>query len=73
MLIRRALREGPFDMKDLATEAGISYDALYSWAKGRRNPTPESIAQLAAGLRARAAKLVKLAEELEGGRSGRQG
>jgi hypothetical protein len=30
--IERALSEGPFTIQQLAHEAGISYDTLYSWA-----------------------------------------
>lgn len=65
MLIRRALEEGPFSMQQLAEDAGVSYDTLYSWARGRRAPQPEGIRQLAEGLRRRRDMLDALAEELD--------
>ena len=65
MLIQRVLDEGPFSMQQLADESGISYDALYSWAKSRRSPKAESLRQLAAGLRQRGERLESLAEDLE--------
>lgn len=66
MIVQRALSEGPFMLKQLAEEAGLSYDALRSWATGRRTPQPESLRQLADGLRRRAEVLQELAGELEG-------
>ena len=65
MLIQRVLDEGPFSMQQLAEESGISYDALYSWAKSRRSPKADSLRQLAAGLRQRGERLESLAADLE--------
>jgi transcriptional regulator with XRE-family HTH domain len=65
MLIQRVLEEGPFSMHQLAAESGISYDTLYSWAKSRREPRPDTLRQLAAGLRQRSERLAELAADLE--------
>lgn len=65
MLIQRVLEEGPFSMRQLADESGVSYDALYSWAACRRDPRADSLRQLAAGLRQRGSHLNDLADELE--------
>lgn len=62
--IDRALSEGPFTIQQLAGEAGISYDTLYSWVKGRRVPRRENVRQLASGLEKRADLLREIAEEL---------
>lgn len=63
-LIQRALDEGPFSIQQLAEEAGISYDSLYSWAKRRRVPRPENLRQLASGFEQRAESLRRIADEL---------
>jgi transcriptional regulator with XRE-family HTH domain len=64
--IERALSEGPFTIQQLADEAGISYDTLYSWVKGRRVPRPENVRQLASGLERRADLLREIADDLQG-------
>lgn len=64
--IERALSEGPFTIQQLAEDAGISYDTLYSWVKGRRVPRPENVRQLASGLGKRADLLREIAEDLKG-------
>lgn len=63
-LVRRALEEGPFTIQQLATEAGVSYDTLYSWAKHRRVPRRENVEQLAKGFESRAERLWKIARDL---------
>lgn len=62
--VRRALKDGPFAMRQLAAESGLSYDVLRSWRTGRRRPNRESIRKLAAGLTRRADRLKGLAGEL---------
>lgn len=62
--IERALSEGPFTIQQLASEAGVSYDTLYSWVKGRRVPRPENVRQLASGLTNRSDLLRELADAL---------
>jgi transcriptional regulator with XRE-family HTH domain len=65
VIVQRALKEGPFAMRQLAQASGLSYAALRAWSAGDRIPQPESLRQLALGLKARAAKLQELAEQLE--------
>ena len=65
MLVQRVLREGTFSMRELAQDAKVSYGALRAWASGVRTPEGESLNKLSEGLRARAARLVELAEELD--------
>ena len=62
--VTRALKEGPFAMRQLAADAGLSYDVLRSWRSGRRRPSRDSIRKLAAGLAKRSERLKALAAEL---------
>jgi transcriptional regulator with XRE-family HTH domain len=62
--IRRVLQEAPFAMRQLASDAGLSYDVLRSWRSGRRRPSRSSAARLAAGLQQRGELLLRLAAEL---------
>lgn len=64
LLIQRVLEEAPFSMRQLAEEAGISYDAIRSWATERRTPRPESVQQLATALERLGHRLQGLAGEL---------
>lgn len=63
-LVREALRDAPFAMRQLAAESGLSYDVLRSWRSGRRHPNKESVRRLAEGLAARAERLNRLAQNL---------
>lgn len=65
MLIQEALEKGPFSIQDFAEDVGVSYHTLYSWVRGRRTPQPESVKQVAEGLRKRAKKLEELAAKLD--------
>lgn len=65
MLVARIVDQSCQTRAQLARDAGLSEDTLWSWITGRRNPSPERLRQLAAGLRGRAQKLLDLAEELE--------
>ena len=62
--VRRALRDGPFAMRQLAADSGLSYDVLRSWRSGRRRPNPDSVRKLAEGLSRRSDSLRELAREL---------
>jgi hypothetical protein len=62
--VRRALKDGPFAMRQLAADSDLSYDVLRSWRSGRRRPNPESVRKLASGLARRADRLRLLAGEL---------
>jgi hypothetical protein len=66
MLVMKALREGPFSMRQLADAEGLSYGVLRAWSMGRRTPEPENLRRLAEGFRNRASALQELAAELEG-------
>lgn len=63
--VRRALREGPFAMRQLAADSGLSYDVLRSWRSGRRRPNAESVRKLAEGLARRSDILRDLARDLK--------
>ena len=63
-LVEQALAEGPFTIQQLAADAGISYDSLYSWAKHRRVPKPENLRQLARAFERRAEALHRLSARL---------
>jgi hypothetical protein len=62
--VQQVLREAPFAMRQLASEAQLSYDVLRSWRSGRRRANPESARRLADGLAARAERLHTLARDL---------
>jgi transcriptional regulator with XRE-family HTH domain len=66
MLIQRVLEEAPFSMRQLAMEAGISYDTARSWATERRTPRPENLKQLADAIQQRGERLHDLARQLRG-------
>jgi transcriptional regulator with XRE-family HTH domain len=63
-LVQRALREGPFSMRQLADDAGLKYDVLRGWAIGRRTPTAENLSRMADGFEQRAQQLRHIADEL---------
>lgn len=64
MSVQSALKEGPFTLRDIASEAGLSYHAIQSYALGRRTPDPETAAKLAGILAARGAAITQLADGL---------
>lgn len=64
MLIERILQEGPFSMNEISRETGLSYDALRSWAAGRRTPRRDGLEKLAAYLERHGKQLQDFAEEL---------
>jgi transposase-like protein len=64
-IVQRALQEGPFAMRQLAAECGLSYDVLRSWRSGRRRPNRASVQRLAQGLSRRADALKEISRELK--------
>jgi transcriptional regulator with XRE-family HTH domain len=62
--IRRVLRDAPFAMRQLAADAGLSYDVLRSWRSGRRRPSRSSAQRLADGLERRGEQLLSLSRQL---------
>jgi transcriptional regulator with XRE-family HTH domain len=65
MMIQRVLDDAPFSMRQIAEEAGVSYDAVRSWATNRRTPKPENLAQLAEALHRRGDQLHAMGDELQ--------
>jgi hypothetical protein len=68
MLIARVIQESGVGRAQIARDAGLSTASLNAWTgqgKAQRNPQPESLRQLAAGLRRRRDVLDALADELE--------
>jgi hypothetical protein len=63
-VVRKVLREGPFAMRQLAADSGLSYDVLRSWRSGRRRPNPESVRKLADGIARRSDALRELSRDL---------
>ena len=63
-LVQRALRDGPFSMRQLAEDADLSYGVLRAWAMGRRTPTPENVSRIADGFERRAERLHAIITEL---------
>lgn len=63
-VVQRVLRDGPFSMRQLAEDAGLSYGVLRAWAMGRRTPTPENLSRIADGFERRAERLHTIITEL---------
>lgn len=64
MMIQRVLDDAPFSMRQIAEEAGVSYDAVRSWATNRRTPKPDNLVQLADALHRRGDQLHAIGDEL---------
>jgi predicted transcriptional regulator len=64
LLIQQILRDLPFSMRQIAEEAGVSYDAVRSWATERRTPRTENLMQLADAIERRSHEMQALAEAL---------
>ena len=65
MLVHQIIEDSGLPRTLISRDSGLSPDALHSWLSKRRTPQPESLRQLAAGLRQRGAHLNELAAELE--------
>ncbi len=63
-LIQQILRDVPFSMRQIAEEAGVSYDAVRSWATERRTPRTENLVQLADAIERRSQEMHVLAAAL---------
>lgn len=63
-VVQRVLRDGPFSMRQLAEDAGLSYGVLRAWAMGRRTPTPENLSRIADGFERRAERIHAIVTEL---------
>ena len=60
-----ALKTATPSLRQIARRAGLSYSAVRMYVRGHRTPAPTIVRRIAKVLRARAAKVAKLAEELE--------
>jgi transcriptional regulator with XRE-family HTH domain len=63
-VVQRVLRDGPFSMRQLAEDAGLSYGVLRAWAMGRRTPTSENLSRIADGFERRAERIHAIIAEL---------
>lgn len=63
-MIDQALDRAAASLEDVARDVGVSYETLYAWKNGRRNPSPENLARLADALEKRGGELTELAREL---------
>ena len=63
-MVQRVLRDGPFSMRQLAEDAGLSYGVLRAWAMGRRTPTPDNLSRIADGFERRTERLHAIITEL---------
>lgn len=63
-MIEKVLERATASLEEIAEEAGVTYNTLYGWKAGRRNPTPENLAKLADALERRSTELAELAEKL---------
>lgn len=64
MLVKSAIEDSGLSRAQIARDAGLSEDAVWSWLKGARSPTPDSLRALADGLAKRSDRLRELAEAL---------
>jgi transcriptional regulator with XRE-family HTH domain len=62
--VTRACTESAGTVQALAQEVGVSYAALCSWSRGRRQPPPHRLRRLADVLENRAERLREIAAEL---------
>lgn len=71
VIAQSVLEESGVTLRQLAEDAGLNYGTLRVWARGKRNPQPENLRQIAEGLRVRSARLTELAGKIE--RAGSEG
>lgn len=62
---KETLRALCLTLKDVAAAIGMSHDSLRGWSAGRTEPSRENREALVTFMRGHAAKLVKLADEME--------
>ena len=63
-MIELALDGATTSLEDIAAATGVTYNTLYAWKTGRRNPSPENLARLADALERRGGDLQALADDL---------
>jgi len=62
-MISNALDRVTASLEEIAEAAGVTYDTLYAWNVGRRNPSSENVLRLADALERRGGELGELAEK----------
>jgi DNA-binding phage protein len=62
--VAEVLRESELPRTLVAKDAGLGRATLESWLSGLRNPSPESVAQIASALEKRAKQLQRSAAKL---------
>lgn len=62
--VTKALDDAGVIIRQVAEDAGLSYDTLLAYRAGRRAPTPETVGRIAAALDRRADMLRELAGRL---------
>ena len=63
-VVSEALLESELPRTLVAKDAGLGRATLEAWISGLRNPSPESLAQVADGLEQRANRLQRLAARI---------
>ena len=69
-MIEQVLARAVPSVDAFANEVGVSRATLYAWRNGKRNPSPENLAKLAAVLERRGGELQALATELRAATEG---
>jgi len=65
VLMQQVLKEATPSLRELADETGLVYATMKAWSAGHRTPSAESAEIVAGAVRARALRLLELAERLE--------
>jgi transcriptional regulator with XRE-family HTH domain len=65
MKAKTVIEDSGLTRAQIARDSGLSEATVWAWLKETRNPSPDSMRQLAAGLRKRGARLERLADELD--------
>lgn len=63
-MIQDALDQATPTVQELADDLGVTADAVWSWAAGRRSPGPERLEALADALEDRSERLAEIAADL---------
>lgn len=64
-MVEQAIAAAAGGVETLADEIGVSYGTVWSWARGKRRPSPRNMKRLAKVLQKRARLLERLAADLD--------